>query len=1059
MLAPRQVHAQAQAQAVIACPPSQNQIIQSCASNDLIQFDSDSVQAWLAAHSLPPTDSANLFLYGRTDVRDEVRAFEFARLLDIVLRAPLQRTSHEQAVYNALQSQLWQHQQAQLQAAVADRNNWEGNPCAWRPDPDVANAYALDYDPAPFCVAQPFTTLFTTAPQAPTLSYFLAAAQKNTFGQILGSATGGAAIAADTGAKLLIALGFAASPSTAVASGTGTVVALTGAGSVPLSQFGMDAAASVAAGTAATGPLAMVQLAMATTGIAAFQPFQGQPTLDQLAQLDSMNAASQADPPDLAVFAKNQRGLYQLLVTFTEMTLPEFSSTTTLPSRGSSDLNFLIQRAGDPNSTESAQLPYADWNGARWFASAHGGWLVQTCFSANCTGSGSFSPTMDIVDGSGTKWAASRVGTNFLLTKQSPATTDGVCPASALTGLSNPADASKCSSLVVPALQLMSAYGLLDASARLTQPPAFTSLPTTTFTNGFAKAKTFTVTATGVPLPSITLASGSLPPGLSFSNSAVNGAGIATISTGSATLTNTIGGTGSLPPVGTYTIALQAQNSAGTVTQAFTIVVGAGLQITSPATAYFTYGLPGSFTIAAAGDPPIQFSYDPRILPAGLNFQDNGDGTATISGAALDSSVLPPCNVVVGGTCGITATDPETSVNQPFQIIVGYAPQPAIISSPTATFVSGRPNSFLVATSGAITPVDFSIPCGAPSWLSLQDNHDGTAMLSATPPIDPSVPTGIPTTYRLFIFAHAAGSGVYLHRGTPCDLYPPNLTFNVISIPMFTNADSTTFTAGQSGSALVSSNLFFGNPLVSYTGVLAGGTSFTPQHSAGTVAGTPVLSGALPTGGAGGDYPLTFSALGLGGLVNGNADSWQVVSGTHLVSATQQFDLRVNQPPAIISATDVNFTIGVPNTFTFLTTGFPQLPANGQPGMSMSYTGALPAGVTFSQVTPVGLSTGVFAVSGTPAASPVGPFSILLTANNGLGTAHQTFTVHVIKPGDVNQDGKVDCSDINVVKAAMGTYRDRIGYDYRADANNDGVVDARDLAYVTSYLPAGTACQ
>jgi hypothetical protein len=401
-----------------------------------------------------------------------------------------------------------------------------------------------------------------------------------------------------------------------------------------------------------------------------------------------------------------------------------------------------------------------------------------------------------------------------------------------------------------------------------------------------------------------------------------------------------------------------------------------------------------------------------------------------------------------------------TSAYQALQIVVGYAPQPAIASANTALFINGRPNSFLVTTRGAITPVDISFPCGAPSWLSLQDNHDGTALLSGNPPIDPTVPTGIATTYRVFIYAHAAGSGVFMYPWTPCGMFPPDLTLNVISIPMFTSPDSATFTAGQSGSTQVSSDIFFGNPQVSYTGVLPVGTSFTPQHSAGTVAGTPVLSLALPGGGAGGDYPLTFSALGLGMLVTGNADSWQVISATQLVSATQQFDLRVNQPPAIISATDVNFTIGVPNTFTFATTGFPQLPANGQPGMSMSYTGALPGGVTFAEVKPVGLSTGVFALSGTPAASPAGPFSILLTANNGVGTAaHQTFTVHVIKPGDVNGDGQVDCSDINIVKAAMGTYRDRIGYDYRADANNDGVVDSLDLAYVTSKLPAGTVCK
>ena len=257
-MAPQLSHAQA-----TTCTPSQNSIIQVC-DPGLAQFDSDSVQAYLAAHSLPATDSSTLFQYARTDLRNELRAFEFARLLDIVLRAPVQRTTHEQAVYNALESRVWQHQKDQYQAAVSDRNSWESSPCAWRPDPDVANAYALVYDAAPFCVPQPFTALFTTPPQAPALSYFLAAAQKNTFGTVLGSAPGGGAMAADSGAKLLIALGYAAIPSTATASVVGTLIGFASAGTAALSPFGVDAAASVPA----TGPLGMVQLAMATTGAA-----------------------------------------------------------------------------------------------------------------------------------------------------------------------------------------------------------------------------------------------------------------------------------------------------------------------------------------------------------------------------------------------------------------------------------------------------------------------------------------------------------------------------------------------------------------------------------------------------------------------------------------------------------------------------------------------------------------------------------------------------------------------------------------------------------------------
>jgi len=62
-------------------------------------------------------------------------------------------------------------------------------------------------------------------------------------------------------------------------------------------------------------------------------------------------------------------------------------------------------------------------------------------------------------------------------------------------------------------------------------------------------------------------------------------------------------------------------------------------------------------------------------------------------------------------------------------------------------------------------------------------------------------------------------------------------------------------------------------------------------------------------------------------------------------------------------------------------------------------------------------------------------------------------------PGDVNGDLKVDCSDIAIVKAAFGTHTGQLGFDARADVNLDGVVDIRDLSFVSQHLPTGTRCQ
>jgi Dockerin type I domain len=75
-----------------------------------------------------------------------------------------------------------------------------------------------------------------------------------------------------------------------------------------------------------------------------------------------------------------------------------------------------------------------------------------------------------------------------------------------------------------------------------------------------------------------------------------------------------------------------------------------------------------------------------------------------------------------------------------------------------------------------------------------------------------------------------------------------------------------------------------------------------------------------------------------------------------------------------------------------------------------------------------------------------------------VGLSRITFTVAKTMPGDVNGDGKVDCTDIAIVKASFGKKTGQPGFDPRADVNLDGVVDIRDLAYVSQHLPAGTSC-
>lgn len=70
--------------------------------------------------------------------------------------------------------------------------------------------------------------------------------------------------------------------------------------------------------------------------------------------------------------------------------------------------------------------------------------------------------------------------------------------------------------------------------------------------------------------------------------------------------------------------------------------------------------------------------------------------------------------------------------------------------------------------------------------------------------------------------------------------------------------------------------------------------------------------------------------------------------------------------------------------------------------------------------------------------------------------SNANFTIRMT--GDINSDGKVDCADLAIIKAAFGTSVGQPGFDARADVNNDGVVNVLDLAYVSQRVTVGVRC-
>jgi hypothetical protein len=62
-------------------------------------------------------------------------------------------------------------------------------------------------------------------------------------------------------------------------------------------------------------------------------------------------------------------------------------------------------------------------------------------------------------------------------------------------------------------------------------------------------------------------------------------------------------------------------------------------------------------------------------------------------------------------------------------------------------------------------------------------------------------------------------------------------------------------------------------------------------------------------------------------------------------------------------------------------------------------------------------------------------------------------------PGDVNGDSVVNCADLAIIRASFGKSSGQPGFDLRADVVQDGVINVRDLAFVSQRLPPGTICQ
>lgn len=454
-------------------------------------------------------------------------------------------------------------------------------------------------------------------------------------------------------------------------------------------------------------------------------------------------------------------------------------------------------------------------------------------------------------------------------------------------------------------------------------PPQITSANSTTFTVG--QPSSFTVTTTGSPVPTIT-ESGILPTGINFVD---HGDGTATLS-----------GTPAVSTGGVYEIIFTAENgNAPNAVQNFTLTIDESPVFTSGNSVTFPEGVFSSFIVTTLGFPKPAIT-EMGILPTGVMFKDNNDGTATLFGTP---------SVGTAGSYSLTFTASNgiaPDAMQSFTLTITIPPQsPIITSANAATFQVGTFSSFVVTTTGSPTPSITEIGI-LPTGVNFVDNGNGTGTLSGTPAV---------STGGKYNITFKASNGV-----------PPtasqSFTLTVNESPTITSANATSVPQGFPFVFHVTTT-GFPTPMIAEMGALPPGVSFMDNgNGTGTLSGTPSTSGT---------FPIAFIAS------NGVSPN-----------AMQNFTLTVTSTtasPTITSANSATFTVGTFSTFTVTTTG--------SPTPSISETGILPAGVNF-----LDNGNGTATLSGTPAVSTGGTYKLTFTAINGISpNATQNFTLNVLE--------------------------------------------------------------
>jgi len=374
-----------------------------------------------------------------------------------------------------------------------------------------------------------------------------------------------------------------------------------------------------------------------------------------------------------------------------------------------------------------------------------------------------------------------------------------------------------------------------DIALSVNQAPAFTAASPPASADAGAPYS-YSFAASGYPAPSFSVASGSLPDGLSLSSAGVL--------------------SGTPTAVGASTFTVRASNGIlpDDVTPGLTVTVSTPANplfadASPPASA--EVGAAYSYTFTATGSPAPTFSVASGSLPPGLTLDTAGALSGTPSASGVYTFAVRAANGV--------APDALTSE---IAITVSEAPS-FTAASPPLSAVVGQPYSYTFAASGFPAPT-YSVATGSPP--------DGLSLSTVTGEL-----SGTPITAGVSTFT------VKAHNGVAPDALTSEIAITVSEAPSFTAASPPlSAVVGQPYAYTFAAS---GSPAPTFSAAPAGATAELPSGLAidpasGELTWTPGASG-----------PVTFSVTASNGIGD------DAVAGPFTVTADEAPAFTAAEPP------------------------------------------------------------------------------------------------------------------------------------------------------------------